>query len=332
MTLDLPLICAAILAFSVAMWVILDGFDLGVGVLFAFAPAAHRGTMMQTIAPVWDGNETWLVLGGTLLFSAFPVAYGTLLSAWYLPIIVFLFALVFRGVAFEFRSLAQRKAPWSISFSAGSIAAAFAQGIILGSFVQGLDLSGGEYAGGPIGWLTPFSVAAGAGLMSGYALLGAGWLILKTTGELQAWSYRAAKLALALVLAFIVLVSVWTPLTEPDIARRWFSWPNMAYLAPVPLLTAVVAMGLWRALQHRQEHAPFVLGIVLVMLAYLGLAVSLWPYIVPRTLTFWDAAAPPTTQAFILVGVLVLLPLVLGYTVHTYRVFRGKASAEYEHL
>lgn len=326
--MDLALVSAALLALGVAMYVILDGFDLGVGILFPFAPSREdRGIMMNSIAPVWDGNETWLVLGGALLLAAFPIAYGILLSAWYIPLMLFLFALVFRGVAFEFRAHSDRKWIWSTAFSAGSILAALAQGMILGSFIEGLDVREGQYIGSLFAWLTPFSLMSGVGLASGYALLGATWLVLKTAGDLQAWAFRVAKLTAVIMILFIVLVSAWTPLVEPDIAQRWFNWPNILYLSPVPLITFAVALALWRALAARRERAPFVLSIALFMLSYFGLGVSLWPYIVPRTLTVYDAAAPFVTQVFILVGVVLLLPLVLGYTVHTYRVFRGKVGA-----
>jgi cytochrome bd ubiquinol oxidase subunit II len=329
--MDLALVSAAVIAFGVAMYVILDGFDLGTGILFPFAPSRRdRDTMINSIAPVWDGNETWLVLGGVVLLAGFPLAYSILLPAWYIPLMLFLFALVFRGVAFEFRPKAEHKWLWSLSFSAGSMLAAFAQGLVLGSFVQGLAIVDGAFVGGPFDWLTPFSFMVGVALVAGYALLGATWLILKTEGALQAWCYRAARPLVLALLAFIVMVSVWTPLVEEDIARRWFTWPNIAYLSPVPLITAVTAYALWRALHTRRELAPFLLSIALFMLSYFGLAVSLWPYIVPRTLTVWEAASPPETQIFLLVGVLLLLPVVLGYTIYTYRVFRGKVSAEHE--
>jgi cytochrome d ubiquinol oxidase subunit II len=326
--MDLVLVSAAVLTLGVAMYVILDGFDLGVGILFPFAPQQDRTTMMNSIAPVWDGNETWLVLGGAVLLAAFPAAYSILLPAWYLPLIAFLFALVFRGVAFEFRASARNKAPWGTAFSAGSIVATAAQGTILGSFIEGVRVEEGAFAGGALDWASPFSLLAGLGLLAGYGLLGATWLVWKTEGELQAWAYRAARRALVLTLLFILLVSVYTPLAEPDIARRWFGWPNLLFLSPVPALTALIAVLLWRALRNRQERSPFWLGVGLFLLSYFGLAVSLWPYIVPRALTIWDAASPPATQAFILTGVVVLLPLVLGYTMHTYRVFRHKVSAD----
>jgi cytochrome d ubiquinol oxidase subunit II len=320
--MELTLIAFAVVAFSVVMYVVLDGFDLGVGILFPFAAdRGERDLMMASVAPLWDGNETWLVLGGATLLAAFPAAYATLLPALYPPLMLFLFALVFRGIAFEVRPKARRVWAWDLAFSGGSMLAAFAQGVMVGAVVQG-------FAEGPLrptlAWLTPFSLFTGIALVAGYALLGATWLVLKTEGRLQAWARRSARRLAAGLLLCIGVVSAWTALAVPAVAERWFGWPQFTYLAPVPLLTAALAVGLWRALARDRELAPFVYAVGLFLLAYAGLAVSIWPYLVPRRLTLWQAAAPPETQAFVLVGVAVMLPLVLGYTVHTYRVFRGK--------
>lgn len=323
--MDLVLLAAAVMAFAVAMYVLLDGFDLGVGILFPFAPDdAARERMLASVAPVWDGNETWLVLGGVTLFAAFPLAYSVMLPALYLGIILFLTALVFRGVVFEFRPRSTRKHVWNTAFSAGSMLAAFAQGIVLGTVVEGFDLVDGRYAGGPFGFLSPFTLMTGVALVTGYALLGATWLVIKTEGALQDWSYRTARALGLALLGFIALVSLWTPLAEPAIAVRWFSWPNLLYLSPVPIATAALGWGLWTSLRVRRERAPFVLSVLLFLLAFGGLAISIWPYIVPRHYTLWDAAAQRSSLAFILTGVAILLPLVLGYTWHTYRIFRGK--------
>ncbi|MHB1214539.1 MAG: cytochrome d ubiquinol oxidase subunit II [Thiobacillus sp.] len=325
--MDYALIAYLTLGFGVVMYVILDGFDLGLGILFPFAGnARHRDVMIASVASVWDGNETWLVLGGAVLFAAFPAAYGILLSAWYLPLILMLCALVLRGVAFEYRAEARWKGLWSVSFSVGSTFAAFCQGVMLGSFVHGLQVSGHRYAGGPWDWLTPFSLMTGVAVVAGYALLGTGWLILKTEGALQAWSYRIARPLTLVLLFFLALVSVWTPLSQPAIAARWFSVPQIAYLAPLPAATAVASVLLWRSLGQRRVLAPFMLCVVLFLLTLLGFAYSLWPYIVPRALTIEEAASPPVTLRFILLGVLVLMPLMLAYTWHTYRLFRGKVS------
>ena len=326
--MDLTLLAGLLIVFGIAMYVILDGFDLGVGILFPFVPNERdREILVASIAPVWDGNETWLVLGGVLLFAGFPLAYALLLPAWYIPLIIFLFALVFRGVSFEFRPRSQLKWIWGASFSAGSFLATFAQGLLLGSFVQGFEVVDGKIAGGAWNWLTPFSIFTAAGLVAGYALLGTTWLIYKTEPPLQDWCYALARRLMFVILAFIAAVSIWTPLESPAIAARWFSWPNLLYLSPVPIATGACAYGLWRTLTNRREWAPFLYAIGLFLLGFIGLAVSTWPYAVPRAVTVWEAAAAPASLAFILIGVLVLLPLVLGYTIHTYRVFRGKAKA-----
>lgn len=330
--MDLVVAAAAVLILAIAMYVVLDGFDLGVGILFPFAPGeTERDRMIDSISPFWDGNETWLVLGGVTLFAGFPLAYSLLLPALYPGIIVFLVALVFRGVVFEFRPGSHRRWLWNGAFAAGSTFAAFAQGLVLGSFVEGFELPGGRYVGGAFGWLTPFSVMAGVGLVCGYALLGATWLVNKTDGELQAWAFRAARPLTLVLLGFILLVSVWTPLAQPAIAERWFAPDNLLWLWPVPLLTGLLGWQLWHDLGRRHERHPFRSAAGLFLLAYLGLAISLWPYVVPRHYTVWQAAAPAESLAFILVGVAVLLPLVLGYTVHTYRIFRGKSGSHGYH-
>ena len=327
--MDYALITYLILGFGVVMYVVLDGFDLGLGILLPFARDQDaRDRMIASVAPVWDGNETWLVLGGATLFAAFPVAYGILLPAWYLPIIAMLGALVLRGVSFEYRPEAHQKLPWSVFFSTGSTAAAFCQGAMLGSYVEGIPVTGQTFAGGPWDWLTPFSVMTGVAVVAGYGLLGATWLILKTDGAVQAWSYRAARPLTMAMLGFVVVVSVWTPFAQPAVATRWFSFPNNVVLAPVPALTALCGLLLWRGLRRKQELAPFVCCVCIFLLALAGFAYSLWPYMVPRSLTVWDAAAPESTQRFILVGVLALIPLVLAYTAHTYRLFRGKTPAK----
>ena len=317
---------AAVLAFAVFMYVFMDGFDLGVGILFPFAPAeGDRDIMMNTVAPVWDGNETWLVLGGGGLLAAFPAAYATVLPALYFPILIMLIALIFRGVAFEFRFKATRERRiWNQSFFGGSLFAAVAQGFVLGSFVQGIDLEGGRFAGGPFDWVTPFSLFTAVALPFGYALLGATWLIAKTEGDLQLWAYRQARRLVWVLLAAIVIVSLWTPLLEQSIAERWFGWPNLLLLAPVPLLTGLAMWGLLRSLAQGRELAPFVLTLGLFWLAYSGFIVSLWPHIVPPDLTIYEAAAAPESQLFLLIGVAFLVPVILAYTGFSYWVFRGK--------
>jgi cytochrome d ubiquinol oxidase subunit II len=328
MSIDLAFIWAGLIALAVLMYVVMDGFDLGIGILFPFLKRPDdRDVMMNSIAPVWDGNETWLVLGGGGLLAVFPLAYSLLMTAFYAPLIVMLLALVFRGVAFEFRFRDPRhRFFWDYAFSAGSIAATFCQGMVLGTFVQGIEIEGRNYAGGWFGWLTPFSVFTGAALIVGYALLGATWLVMKTEGELQARVIRFARgLALG-TLAAIVAVSVWTPFLNLSYAMRWFSMPNVLYLSPVPLLVAATAWALWRSL-GRNDVQPFVCALLLFVLSFVGLAISLYPYLVPPEITIYEAAGPPESLSFLLAGAVVLLPIILAYTAYSYWVFRGKVRA-----
>ena len=328
--LDLPLIWAGIIAVGVIMYVIMDGFDLGIGILFPLAPDDRaRDVMMGTVAPIWDGNETWLILGGAALFAAFPIAYAVLLPAFYLPLIVMLLALVFRGVAFEFRFKSRANRHWwDRAFAWGSMTATFAQGVVLGSFIQGVEVVDRAYAGSALAWLTPFSLFCGLALMAGYAMLGAGWLIGKTQGLLQLWAYNRMRLASLLTLAAVVVVSLWTPLIHSAIAARWFTWPNILYLSPVPLLVALVGWRLYLAINRRQHWTPFLLTLALFVLSYAGLAISLFPYVIPPGITIWDAASPRSSQLFLLSGTVVILPIILAYTGYSYWVFRGKVTPD----
>ena len=260
MMLDLPFVWAVIIAFAVFMYVFMDGFDLGIGILFPFAPDDNARTrMMNTIAPVWDANETWLVLGGGGLFAAFPVAYAIVVPAVYIPITVMLIALIFRGVAFEFRhSAVTSRIWWDRSFHVGSLVATLSQGFVLGAFVQGFELSGRHYGGGPFDWLTLFSAMTAIALVFGYALLGATWVIFKTTDALRDWAYGLVRRLLLGVVLFIGAVSLWTPFLAPSIAERWFSWPNLLYLSPVPVLTAALLAVLLWAVRARRDAVPFV--------------------------------------------------------------------------
>ncbi len=330
MNLDLVPIWTVILALSVFMYVLLDGFDLGVGILFPLAPDARaRDLMMASIAPVWDGNETWLVMGGIGMLVAFPLAFAIIFPALYFPVLAMLLGLIFRGVAFEFRASARTsRRHWEAAFFWGSLAATFAQGCVLGKFVLGFEVSGRQYAGSTWDWLHPFVLAVGVGLVFGYVLLGATWLVMKTEGELQQWARGHARRASFGVLAFIVLVSVWTPFLHPHIAERWFSWPNTLYFSPVPVITAALALWLWRALARGAEVAPFLAAMGLFLLCYLGLAISLFPYVVPHTLTLWDTATAPEGQAFLLIGTMFLIPVIFTYTGWSYWVFRGKVRAD----
>jgi cytochrome bd ubiquinol oxidase subunit II len=330
MTLDLVPIWTVILALSVFMYVLLDGFDLGVGILFPFAPGdAGRDTIMASVAPVWDGNETWLVMGGLGMLTAFPLAFAIIFPALYFPVLAMLLGLIFRGVAFEFRATASavRRHWWDRAFFWGSLVATFAQGCVLGKFVLGFELQGRQYAGSTWDWLHPFVLAVGVGLVFGYVLLGATWLVMKTEGELQQWARGKARRASFGVLAFIALVSAWTPFLHEHIAARWFSWPNMLFFSPVPLITALLALWLWRALARGGDVAPFLASMGLFLLCYLGLAISLFPYVVPHTLTLWDAATAPEGQAFLLIGTMFLIPVIFTYTGWSYWVFRGKVRA-----
>lgn len=325
----LPLIWFIVIGFAVFMYVVLDGFDLGIGILFPFARTEEdRDTMMNAVAPVWDGNETWLILGGGGLLVSFPAVYASMLPALYLPILLMLIALVFRGVAFEFRFKADRsRAFWSSAFFAGSLFTTFAQGIIVGAVVQGIRVEERAFVGGALDWFTPFSLFTGLALVAGYTLLGTAYLILKTEGGLQQWSFRLIRPLTVALLVAIVVVSLWTPLMSDAIAARWFSWPNMLWFSPVPILTAVLAIWLWRAETRGAEASPFLLTLGLFLLSFVGLAISLWPNILPPGLTIWEAASAPSTQLFMLVGVVILIPFVLFYTGYSYWVFRGKVRA-----
>jgi cytochrome d ubiquinol oxidase subunit II len=321
----LPVIWAALIGTAVAMYVILDGFDLGIGILFPFSKnESERDQMMRSVAPFWDGNETWLVLGGGGLWVAFPVAYAVIMPAFYLPVIVMLLALVFRGVAFEFRLVSRSKVWWNFAFVAGSTLAAFSQGVILGALIQGVTVRNGAFAGGHFDWVTPFALMCGFALIAGYALLGATWLVMKTEGPVAERARAQAKICLLLVLAFMAAVSLWTPLAFPRIAERWFSLPNFYFLWPVPTITGLIAYALWRSIETRRDVLPFVAAIGLFLLGYLGLVISSYPYLVPPSLTVWQTAAAPASQIFMLIGTLFLLPIILGYVIFIYWIFRGK--------
>ena len=329
MSADLPLIWAGLIAFAVLAYVILDGFDLGIGILFLFVKGeTSRDQMMNTVAPVWDGNETWLVLGGGGLFAVFPLAYAVIMPALYAPITAMLLALVFRGVAFEFRWKTRRgKFLWDWAFATGSGFAAFFQGIALGAFVQGIPVAERAYAGGWWNWLTPFSLLTGAALVIGYALLGATWLIYKTDGPLQKQAVRFAWITGAATLLLIGVVSLWTPFLNDRFMARWFAWPQALYVLPVPLLVAACAAALFTGLRKRYELMPFLASLGLFVLSFVGLCISFFPYIVPSSVTIWEAAAPDNSLRFLLAGSLVLLPIILAYTAYSYWVFRGKVGS-----
>ena len=328
--IDLPLIWAALIAFAVLAYVVLDGFDLGVGILFAVEhDDTDRDVMVNSVAPVWDGNETWLILGGGGLLAVFPLAYATILPALYPAIIGMLLALVFRGVAFEFRFRAHTRAGrrwWDVSFAAGSTIAAFCQGLALGGLLQGIKVVNRAYAGGWWDWLTPFSVLCGAALVVGYALLGATWLIWRTEGALQARCRTYAHILGIATLALIGAVSLWTPFLHPRFAARWFSWPGIALTSPVPILMALLAWRFWRGLARTEEVSTFLCVLGWFVLCFAGLGISMFPLMVPPDINIWQAAAPRDSQLFLLVGAVVLVPIILAYTAYAYWVFRGKVK------
>jgi cytochrome d ubiquinol oxidase subunit II len=331
--IDLTVVWAFIIAFAVAAYVVMDGFDLGIGILFPFFPVGReRDQAMNGVAPVWDGNETWLVLGGGGLLAAFPLAYAIVLPALYAPLIAMLLGLVFRGVAFEFRWRdAGHRRFWDAGFQLGSLVAAFAQGVTLGALLEGISVTGRSYGGGWFDWLTPFSLLTGASLIVGYALLGACWLIWKTEGPLQALARRWARRLLPALLAAIGLVSLATPFLEGKYHERWFQTPGLYVALPMPLLVAGAAYAGWRSLSGARDWAPFLWSLSLFGLTMIGLAISIWPDVIPGRLTIWDAAAPRSSQAFMLAGAAVLVPMILAYTAWSYWVFRGKVGEEGYH-
>jgi len=333
MSLDLPFIWAALIAFAVLAYVVLDGFDLGIGVLFPFfKKEEERDQAMNSVAPVWDGNETWLVLGGGGLLAVFPLAYAVIMPAIYAPIIAMLLGLVFRGVAFEFRFKTKRgKFLWDWAFFGGSLVAALAQGLALGAFVQGIPVEGRAYAGGWWDWLTPFSIFTALALAAGYALLGATWLILKCEGSTQAKARELAWPLALIMLAFIGAISLWTPFLDPVYMSRWFAWPAILFDAPVPLLVAIMAFLLLSGLTRGRELQPFLATLGLFILCYVGLGIGFYPYIVPHSITIWEAAAPAMSQGFLLAGAIVLVPMILAYTAYSYWVFRGKVGTRGYH-
>lgn len=329
--LNLPLIWAGIIGLAIFVYVLLDGFDLGVGILFPFAPSNEcRRRMLNSIAPFWDGNETWLILGGGGLFAAFPLAYAVLMPAFYIPMLTMLIALVFRGVAFEFHYKSHDNARfiWDYAFHFGSLIAAFAQGVMLGAFVQGVQMDGRIFAGGAFSWATPFALMTGFAVVCGYALLGSTWLVMKTDAGTQTWARKVTQYVLLYVIVFMCAVSAWVPFLNDDLHQRWFTWPNFLYLSPIPLATIALCLYLIRSLIRKLEYTPFILTIGLFALNYLGLMVSIYPWIVPYGLHFKDAAAVGPSQSLMLVGVVLILPVILAYTAYNYYVFRGKSSHE----
>ncbi|WP_235561798.1 MULTISPECIES: cytochrome d ubiquinol oxidase subunit II [unclassified Brevundimonas] len=343
--LDLQLIWAGLIATAVLLYVTLDGFDLGVGILFPFAKSKEeRDVMMNTIAPVWDGNETWLVLGGGGLLAAFPLAYSVLMPALYLPVLLMLAGLILRGVAFEFRFRARNRGRkfWTQMFAGGSILTALAQGLILGGFIQGVTVADNRFAGGPFDWLTPYTLLVAAGIVVGYALLGGTWLMMKTSDNLHGDAKRWTLISAAGVAVLLAAVSVATLFVHPRIADRWgfdasaglaVDWATLAPLLAIPVL-GLAGLAVVFAMARKGSHRwPFVGAMVVFLSGYLGLAASFMPSIVPYDIDFRQAAAPDNALALMLVGTAAILPLILGYTGWVYWVFRGKmdADAGYHH-
>jgi cytochrome bd ubiquinol oxidase subunit II len=330
--LDLPLIWGLLIATAVFLYAILDGFDLGCGIIFPFAPSdICRNRIMNSIAPFWDGNETWLVLGGGGLFVAFPLAYSIILPALYMPIILMLIGLVFRGVAFEFRFKAsdKNKYIWDVAFHGGSLLAAFMQGIILGNFVQGFEIIDRNFAGPPFAWANGFAIITGISLIFCYSLLGATWLIMKTEDETQKWARNVAKYVLIYVALSMAVISISMIFIDPKIASFWFSLPNFYYLAPIPLSALIIIFMIWKDLRNNaRETRPFLLSLLLFLLGYIGLAISLYPWIVPFKFTIWQAAAISESLSLSLIGITIFLPIILIYTGYCYYIFRGKAHHE----
>ncbi len=325
-TFDLTLIWAGIIGFGIMMYVLMDGFDLGQGILYPFAPDEQaRDKMMNSVAPVWDGNETWLVLGGAGLLAAFPLVYSIFLPALYIGVFLLLAGLIFRGVAFEFRFKAKTsKYLWSWSFSVGSFVASFAQGAVVGAYIQGFETEGFAYSGGPLDWFTPFTVLTGFGLVIGYALLGSTWLIMKTDGAVQQWAYKITPKLLFGLMAVFAAVSIYTPFVDSSVMTRWFD--GISLIWALPALALFCAYIVLRAVKKQQDGMPFVATMGIFLFSYLGLLASKWPYIVPPKFTIYDAASAYNSQLFLLLGFLFVIPIVLAYTSWTYWVFRGKVG------
>jgi len=330
MGIDLSVIWFVIIVFATLMYIVMDGFDLGIGILFPLIRNGEdRDVMVNSVAPVWDGNETWLVMGGAGLFGAFPLAYAVIADALTIPLTIMLAGLIFRGVAFEFRFKATpaHRPFWDKAFIGGSVLATFTQGMVVGAVINGFAVSGRAFAGGPFDWFTPFNLFCGLGLVVAYAFLGATWLVMKSENPLQGRMRQVSKRLLLALLGIIAVISIWTPLSQPAIADRWFSLPNLFFFLPVPLLVLLLSFWQWRSLSNHAHHTlPFVLTLGLVFLGFSGLGISIWPNIIPPTISLWDAASPPQSQGFMLVGALLIIPLILVYTAWSYYVFRGKVQ------
>lgn len=331
--LDLPFIWGGIIALAVFVYIFLDGFDLGCGILFPFAGSdERRSRIMNSVAPFWDGNETWLVLGGGGLFAAFPVAYGVVMSAMYLPVTFMLFGLIFRGVAFEFRfkSEGKQRVIWDRSFAIGSTVASFFQGVILGALLEGVVVDNRVYAGGPWDWFTPFSVLCGFTLVVGYALLGAAWLVMKTDNATAQWARLKVRDLIFVVFIFMGLVSVGLILKDARIREHWLQ--GFWYLSVLPVIALVCYIQLWKEvtqkLNRKHRYRPFLLTMLIFLMAFLGVCSNIYPWIVPYAMTLHEAAATGTSLSFMLIGAVIMLPIIGAYTAFSYYVFRGDQGHE----
>ncbi|REF28477.1 cytochrome bd-I ubiquinol oxidase subunit 2 apoprotein [Xenorhabdus cabanillasii] len=331
MGIDLPLLWFLIITFSTMMYIVMDGFDLGIGILYPMIKQqSDRDLMMNSVAPVWDGNETWLVLGGAGLFGAFPLAYAVILDALAIPLTIMLLGLIFRGVAFEFRFKATpaHQPIWDKAFIAGSIIATFTQGIVVGAVINGFPIENRTYTGGTFDWFSPFPLFCGFGLLIAYGLLGCGWLVMKTEGRLQQQMYGLLRPLTLLMLTVIIIISFWTPASQPAIAGRWFSFPNLLFFMPVPLLVLFSGWKLLIAKQNGSHYTPFLAALLLIFMGFSGLGISIWPNIIPPFISYEEAASPSQSLGFMLVGALFIIPIILVYTCWSYYVFRGKITHE----
>ncbi|HCF8111154.1 TPA: cytochrome d ubiquinol oxidase subunit II [Klebsiella pneumoniae] len=330
MSIDISVIWFVIIVFATLMYIVMDGFDLGIGMLFSVVhDGEERDVMVNSVAPVWDGNETWLVLGGAGLFGAFPLAYAVITDALVIPLTAMLIGLIFRGVAFEFRfkAVPSHRIFWDYAFAGGSLLATFSQGIVVGAFINGFAVADRRFAGSTLDWLTPFNLFCGLGLVVAYLLLGTTWLIMKSEGALQQRMRELTRKVLLALMVVIAVVSVWTPLGWRYVAERWFTLPNFFWFVPVPILVLALSLCIWRLSARPASHArPFILTLGLIFLGFSGLGISVWPNIIPPHISLWDAAAPPSSQVFMLPGALLIIPVILMYTAWSYYVFRGKVS------
>lgn len=328
--MDLAHIAFAVLAFAVLMYVALDGYDLGVGILFPFVKGEQERTLMlATIEPIWDANETWIVLNGGLLYGAFPLAYGILFNAWYIPVMIMLFGIIFRGISIEFHGRAAHKGRWSAAFTVASYVITFIQGSLVGSFIEGIAVHGDVFAGSVFDWMTPFSAFCGVALMGGYALLGATWTIFKVTGDLQVWCTKVAFRLIFLVSLLITAVTIWTGFVSAYIRRRWIDEGILTWLSPDIAIAVILTLLLMRALRRGRETLPYVYSVLLFACSYIAMVASIWPYIIPWHYTHDAVAAAPYSISFLLIGSAISLPLILIYTSYTHWIFRHKVDPDH---